>query len=79
MLHYGKIPESSLPSSKGAAGGFIPRISELILHAALVLNIPRRCALKSRAMNTPLRNDAFKTASRWSKFEGTLHNKENQH
>lgn len=61
MLHYGKIPESSLPSSKGAAGVLIPRISELILHATLVLNIPWRCALKSRAMNTPMKNDAFKT------------------
>lgn len=78
MLHYGKIPESFLPSSKGAAGTFILQISELILRAAPVLSIPRRCALKSRAMDTPMKNDAFKTASRCSTFESTLHNKENQ-
>lgn len=79
MLHYGKTPESFLPSSKGAAGVFTLQTSELILHAALVLRIPRRCALKSRATNTPMKNGAFKTTSRCSKFESTLPNKENQH
>lgn len=77
--HYGKIPESLLPSSKKATGTFILQTSELILYAAHALNIPRRCALQSRAMNTPMKNDAFKPASWWSKFESTLNNKENQH
>lgn len=79
MLPYGKIPETFLPSSKRATGTFILQISKLILHAAHVLNIPRRCALKSRATNTPMKNEAFKAASWCSKFESTLNNKENQH
>lgn len=79
MPPYGKIPEPFLPSSKRATGTFILPISKLILHAAHVLNIPRRCALKSRATNTPMKNEAFKAASWCSKFESTLNNKENQH
>lgn len=80
MPHYGKKnPESSPPSSKRALHPFILQISEVILCAASILCSPRSCALKSRAMNTPMKNDAFEPAPRCSKFESTLNNNKDQH
>lgn len=79
MPHYGKIPECSPPSSKSATCPFILKISELILCAASILHIPGSCALKPRAVNTPMKNDAFEPAPWCSKFESTLNNNKDQH
>ena len=55
------------------------QISELILCAASVPYIPGSCALKSRAMNTPMKNDASEPAPQCSEFESALNNNQDQH
>lgn len=79
MPHYGKIPEPSPPSSERALCTFILQTSELILCAASTLHLPWSSELKSRAMNAPMKNDAFEPAPWCSKFESTLHNNKDQH
>ena len=70
--------QNLLPPQKGSTH-FHLQISELILCAASIPYIPGSCALKSRAMNTPMKNDAFEPAPQCSKFESTLNNNQDQH